>query len=380
MNSKVSANLAAHGHDARLYIVLGLANWSIFVDHIPNNAVNLLTLRNFGFSGAVDLFVFVAGYAAAIVYGRMMLERGFVVGSTRIFGRVWRLYAAYVVLFVVYIDAIAYVATQSAAAEIIHEYNLSGMIDHPVRILVRGLLLQTQPLNLDIIELFIPLLAFFPLALWGLLRRPNLTLIASIALYVAARQFGWNLPAFPDGFWRLNPFCWQLLMVLGAWFALTSTADRPAYRPPWLRIAAIVYLSFALVITMASRSSELGSLLPDFPVGAFMPSDRENLGPYRVLHFLALAYLFTQMVPRDRRGLHSKLLRPAIKCGEQWLAVFCVGVFLSFAGHLILITGPNLLVMQILVSLVGVAAMTGVAYYVSWSKRQDHPWAVRQQI
>ena len=55
MKPSVQANLAAFHHDARLYLTLGIANWSVFVDHIPNNVVNLLTLRNFGFSGAADL-------------------------------------------------------------------------------------------------------------------------------------------------------------------------------------------------------------------------------------------------------------------------------------------------------------------------------------
>ena len=115
MKPSVKANLAAFQPDARLYLTLGIANWSVFVDHIPNNVVNLLTLRNFGFSGAADLFVFVVGYGVAIIHGRMALERGYVVAATRIFRRVWRLYAAYVVLFVIYIDTIAYVASQSMA-------------------------------------------------------------------------------------------------------------------------------------------------------------------------------------------------------------------------------------------------------------------------
>ena len=67
-------------------------------------------MRNFGFSGATDLFVFVGGYTAAILYGKMMLERGFVVTATRIFKRLWQLYAAYIVLFVIYINLIGYVA------------------------------------------------------------------------------------------------------------------------------------------------------------------------------------------------------------------------------------------------------------------------------
>ncbi|HEX2653690.1 MAG TPA: OpgC domain-containing protein, partial [Xanthobacteraceae bacterium] len=60
-------------------------------------------------------------------------------------------------------------------------------------------------------------------------------------------------------------------------------------------------------------------------------------------------------------------------------AVFCAGVFLSFAGHLVLITSPDSLAMQILVSSAGILIMTGVAYYVSWSKRQDHKPAFRTQ-
>jgi len=38
-----------------------LANWAIFLDHIPNNTVAWLTIRNYGFSDAADIFVFISG-------------------------------------------------------------------------------------------------------------------------------------------------------------------------------------------------------------------------------------------------------------------------------------------------------------------------------
>jgi hypothetical protein len=379
MKPSVKANLAAFHHDARLYLTLGIANWSVFVDHIPNNVVNLLTLRNFGFSGAADLFVFVVGYGVAIIHGKMALERGYVVAATRILRRVWRLYAAYVVLFVIYIDAIAYVASQSMAPEIISDYNISGILEHPLRILIRGLVLQEEPLNLDLLQLTIPLMAFFPFALWGLLRRPNVTIALSVALYFAARWFEWNFRTYPDQEWTFNPFCWQMLMVLGGWFAVTGASGRSLHKIPWLRALAGVYLVSAMVITLMRHSPALSAYLPDVVVNGITPADKENLAPYRVLHFLALAFLATHLIPADHPGLQLKPLQMVIKCGEEWLAVFCVGVFLSFAGHLILITGANLVVMQIGVSLLGFAAMTAVAYYVSWSKRQDEPAALRQR-
>ncbi len=71
MHAPVKPDLTTRTRDLRIDLVRGIANLSIFVDHIPHNAVNLLTLRNFGFSGATDLFVFVGGYAAALLYGQM---------------------------------------------------------------------------------------------------------------------------------------------------------------------------------------------------------------------------------------------------------------------------------------------------------------------
>ena len=378
----MKAELAAREGDLRLYLLLGIATWFLFLDHIPHNVVGLLTMRNFGFSGAVDLFVFVGGYTAAMLYGRMMLERGFVVTATRIFRRLWQLYAAYIVLFVIYINLIGYVAGQSAATALIGEFNVTGIVDHTIRTLIHGLLLRAKPLNLDVLQLFIVLMAGFPFVLFGMVRRPNLTVAASISLYLAARQFDWNLSSFPDGRWYLNPFCWQLLFVLGAWLAVSSAKQihtlRTLQELPLLRAAAWLYLLFALAVTVAGKFS-LPGVVPDLLREVFVLNDRENLAPQRVLHILALAFLFTYMVPRDWPGFQWQTLQPVITCGHEWLAVFCAGVFLSFAGHLVLITGPDSLAMHVLVSLAGILIMTGVAYYVSWSKQQDHKPAFAPQ-
>ena len=119
--------------------------------------------------------------------------------------------------------------------------------------------------------------------------------------------------------------------------------------------------------------------MPDYLLDAFLPNEKGNLVPYRVLHFLALVFLFTYVVPRDWRGFRWQALQPVIKCGEEWLPVFCAGVFLSFAAHLVLITGPDLLAMHVLVSVAGISIMTAVAYYASWSKQQDRKPAPRVQ-
>jgi hypothetical protein len=370
----INAILAADKRDIRLELFLGIANWFIFLDHIPNDVANWITIRNYGFSGAADPFIFISGYLAAIVYARMMLERGTIVGATRLFKRVWQLYAAYVVLFIIYIVTIGDAATRYAAPDIIYEFNVAGLVDHPIRTVGHGLLLQSKARNLDALQLYIMLMAFLPPVLWLMLRKPGLTMLGSLALYFAARQFEWNLPSFPDGYWYFNPFCWQLLFVLGAWLALGGIKDsRAILKSPILIYAGIAYLVFALAMTMAGRFPAFGNLFPDWLIDAFNPNDKTNLAPYRVLHFIVMAFFAARFIPKDWRGLGWPIFRPAIKCGQQSLAVFCVGVFLSFVGHLTLITGSGSLMAQIFVSAAGIAIMTLVAYYISWSKQQDSP-------
>jgi hypothetical protein len=368
----IKANLALKANDIRLSLFLGIANWSIFLDHIPNDVVNWITARNYGFSGAADLFIFISGYTAATVYGNIMLERGSLIGATRIFKRVWQLYAAYVVLFTTYIVSIGYVATQYSAPDLINEFNVAGLIDHPIRILAHALFLQSKALNLDVLQLYTILMLFFAPVLWMMLRGPGPIMIASVALYFAARQFGWNLSSYPDGEWYFNPFCWQLLFVFGAWTALKRTnVSRPVFTSSIALYLGIAYLIFALVMTMAGRFPAFGHLLPSWLYEAFNPNDKENLAPYRVLHFVVMVLVVTRFVPKHWSGLKWPIFDPLVKCGEQSLPVFCIGVFLSFIGHFALMISSGSLMTQILVSLTGIAIMTLVAYYISWSKEQD---------
>jgi hypothetical protein len=130
---------------------------------------------------------------------------------------------------------------------------------------------------------------------------------------------------------------------------------------------------FALVMTMAGRFPAFGQMFPGWLLDAFIPNDKTNLAPYRLLHFIVIALFVSRSISKDWRGLNWPAFRPIIICGQQSLAVFCAGVFLSFAGHFALVTSSGSLIEQTLVSISGIVIMTIVASYVSWSKRQDHP-------
>ncbi|MEW6767638.1 MAG: OpgC domain-containing protein [Pseudomonadota bacterium] len=370
----IKATLPEKGRDLRLDFFRGIANWWIFLDHIPHNVINWATPRNYGFSDAADLFVFISGYTASFVYAKLMLDRGFIVGSTRLWKRVWQLYVAHVLLFVIYIAAIGWVALRYNDPDIINEFNVAGLVDNPIQTLTQGLLLRFKPVNLDVLPLYIVLMGFFPPVLWLMLRKPDLVMLASLALYFAARQFGWNFSAYPQGSWYFDPYTWQLLFVFGAWFALGGAREsQSVINSRWLLIAGTVYLIFALVMTMAGRFEPFGDLFPRWLYDAFNPNDKTFLAPYRVLHFVVIAFFVTRFVKKDWAGLEWKIFDPLIKCGQQSLQVFCVGIFLSFVAHFVLLLSYGSFWAQLGVSLGGIAILTGVAYYGNWSKKQDKP-------
>ncbi|MCK1526471.1 OpgC domain-containing protein [Bradyrhizobium sp. 182] len=362
--------------DIRLDLFRGLANWAIFLDHIPNNVVAWVTMKNYGFSDAADLFVFVSGYTVAYVYSRTMATKGFLVAAVGIMARAWQIYVAHILLFVFYVASIGYVAQRYGHAHLLDEFNIRRLIADPIEFLKHALLLEFKPLNIDVLPLYIALMATFPPVLWLLVRSRNLALATSFAIYAAARAFGWNLPSYPEGFWYFNPFAWQFLFVIGAWVALdrTETIGR-LIGSRAAALSAALFLLLGLVVRLAARLG-FADAMSEALVDVFVPNDKTNLAPYRILHFLALALIVARFVPRHASWLTSPLLRPSSICGERSLEVFCVGIFLSFIGHFLIELVSGSIAFQMLVALGGICAMTAVASYRPGSRTSDRPLAL----
>jgi hypothetical protein len=130
-------------------------------------------------------------------------------------------------------------------------------------------------------------------------------------------------------------------------------------------------LVFAFVVTMAIHVPDLGNLLPHWVLQPFDPNDKTNLAPYRVVHLIAIAVVVTQLLPAKSPILQWRALAPLIRCGQNSLQVFCIGIVLSFCAQAAIETSLNSLWVQIFVGATGILVMTATAYYWTWYKRQD---------
>ena len=355
------AELKDSDRDLRIDAFRGIALWGIFLDHIPNNVGSWLTLRNYGFSDAAEVFMFVSGVTCALAYSKAWRCEGWTAVIRRTLLRSWDIYVAFLLLTL----ACAILVHLAGGGRLADESNTRILFDHLGATLAHAAILQYRPVNTDVLPIFVLLHLLFAPLLWLLLRVPNVTLGASLALYALVHVFGWSVPAWPNGHWAFNPLAWQVLVVLGAWWIIAGKIVRPWVRSRTALALAMLYLLLSLVVALSWRIKPLEALIPQALLQLLYPLDKSNLDPLRLLHFLAIAVLATWFVPRDWRGLMTPVMRGAIRCGQNSLPIYCLGVLLAFASHMALLDISDGIAMQIALSLGGIGAMIATATLLS---------------
>jgi hypothetical protein len=301
--------------------------------------------------------MFVSGVTCALAYGKARRCEGWSGVISRTLRRSWDIYVAFLLLTL----ACAILVHLAGGDLLAHDSNTRILLDHPGATLAHAAILQYRPVNTDVLPIFVLLHLLFAPLLWLLLRVPNVTLSASLALYVLVHVFGWTVPAWPNSYWAFNPLAWQLLVVLGAWWMIEDKKVRPWTTSRTALVLAVLYLLFSLVIALSWRIKPLEALIPEALANLLYPLDKSNLDPLRLLHFLAIAVLAAWFVPRNWRWLTTPVMRGAIRCGQNSLPIYCLGVLLAFASHTTLLHISEGLAMQIALSLGGIAAMIATA-------------------
>ena len=359
--------------DLRLDFFRGLALFLIFIDHIPGNFLSYFTLRSIGFSDAAEAFIFISGYAASMVYGALNRQYGFLLALAQIYRRVWQLYVAHVFLFVIYLAEVSYTLDVADNPLYAEEMGVGDFLKTPHIAVMQALLLRFQPTFLDILPLYIVLLAGFPLVLLLLRRHVLLALVPSFALYVCTQTFGWAMHAYPgEHRWYFNPFAWQFLFTLGAVCSeLSANRGRPLPTLPWLQFLAFAIAGTGAIVSLSWLIHSFYDGFPALLAQVFWRGsiDKTNLSPVRLVDFLALALVATTIIPRESAFFSGKIARPIVICGQNSLYIFCLGILLAVLGHFVLAEVSDRPAAQIAVNLAGAAAMIAVGAMIAWYKK-----------
>src|SRR5437868_8701735 len=126
--------LNAYGRDLRIDACRGIALWCIFLDHIPNNVGSWLTLRNYGFSDAAEVFMFVSGVTCALAYSKAWHCEGWTAVIRRTLRRSWDIYVAFLLLTL----ACAILVHLAGGGRLADDSNTRILLDHPGATLARA--------------------------------------------------------------------------------------------------------------------------------------------------------------------------------------------------------------------------------------------------
>jgi hypothetical protein len=371
-----SKGIIAANRDLRLDFFRGIALLLIFIDHVSGNQFAAVTLQSMGFADAAEVFVFIAGISGVYAYRKVILSKGFAEGCRAVFVRMRTLYLAHVAMVAgVLVFALA-AHFYGTGFDVIRKLGLQPLLDDPLAAMVRLPVLTYLPHYLDILPLYVVLLAFLPMIVLGQRKHVLLPVAAAAAFYGAAQTLGWTLPNLgnPDG-WFLNPFAWLLLFVMGATTAqltsdaVWSTLPRPLVATVTLSAAAYVVFAFLY----AAPWRVIPALEPFLVFSFDIDSNKALLSWHRLFDLLAKVWLIAVIVPRDAAFMMSGIGSAISRAGRNSLPVFIAGTFLALLGSIILYEAEGAGFWHVAVTVVGIVALLAQAWAIEndvWDRVQ----------
>ncbi|MQA64351.1 MAG: OpgC domain-containing protein [Alphaproteobacteria bacterium] len=357
--------------DLRLDFFRGLALFSIFIDHVPDVVFGAFTIQFTGLYDAAEVFIFISGYTAGLVYGRVLQTEGALSATLRIYHRVWHLYVAHVFLFMMFMALVGHMAGPLVNPLYVEEFRATDFLRDPGTTVIMALVLRFQPAFMDILPLYIVLLAVLPFFMMGLRRWWPVALACSFALWFAVQlDDGLNLPAYPGArnTWFFNPLAWQFLFLFGAFLGWSRIIGRDGWlglRP--LLVIAVVVAALGFALRFNWTLHYFHDPIPALAAKSLWPAlSKTDLSALRLINLLCMSLVVATVVRRGAPFLASRVVWPLVVCGRHSLHIFCLGILLSVIAHLILSEFGASAGLQVLVTLGGIVIMTAVAAIMEW--------------
>lgn len=358
--------------DIRLDLLRGIALLSLAIDHVPANFFSAFTLRNFMLSDAAEMFVLISGISAALGFGGVLVRSGYLEWLRRIGRRIIRLYVSHIGLLAL-AAALLWIGiffgdgpyrwsdTPFAAAVDAGPVSLAGM----------GLL-QVQPDLLNILPLYVVLLAVFPLVYLMATWSREMVIVISGAVWLWASQAG----PVEGAVWYFNPLAWQFLFVIGVVCGLGMSRGERVPVSSFLLVIAVVYLVVGLALKAPwSQIAGLGGWRV-VPAGWVGPMGKTNLIAWRLGSILAGAYVWVYFVGPGAGWLRHWALHFVALLGRHGLVIFCAATAIDYLAIVARLSGARGLGYQISFNVMAVVGLCVVAIVAESYARRGRDTAV----
>lgn len=353
--------------DVRLDFFRGLAMFIIFIAHVPDNPWNAWIPARFGWSSGAELFVFCSGLASSFAFGSVFVKFGYWAGLKRIVYRIWQIYWAHVGLFMV-IVSITLAASSMSGTDYVEKLYLTWFFEDTRNALPAFLTLRFIPNLLDILPMYIVVLAAVPLVMALARIHPALVAFVSFALWLTVQVTGLNLPARTgqDFGWYFNPLAWQAMFFTGYAFGM-GWLPRPVLHQGWLFKACVVFIVLSIPVTFRGFL-ETVPLLAGINLWLMPDHQPTSLHWLRYLHLLATAYVALTLIEPRRHLLDSALARPLLIVGRQSLATFLASLTMAWTAGILLDWAGRTTLTVTLVNLLGLLGVYLIARIVTVMK------------
>jgi len=294
--------------------------------HLPTRFASPLG-QPLGFVSSAEGFVFLSAFMCGWIYSERAKRDGLSRMRRALWQRAAALYTCQIALLVFLLTIVAGIARaygQTAITDLISFFSKD-----PATALTAGLALVYNPPLLDILPMYVVLLAATPLLLSFGLRRgwwPIIVISAALwtlaqfgagrALYQAiADSIGLDMPVTETGAFSL--LAWQFLWVGGLWMGSLKSGEGELTAPHWAVLPAIGIAAVCLIWRHVAGQVPFPHATGHALNALF---DKWQLAPLRVVNFLALLVLALRFGPWLARRVPLRFLA---RLGAASLPVFC---------------------------------------------------------
>jgi hypothetical protein len=351
-------------YDDRIDFFRGLSLIFIFINHIPSNFYSNFTSRTYSLFDSAEVFMFLAGYSAALGYYGLV-PHGLQAFSRKALFRARTLLAYHMVLVALLMTAVSIMAAAGMRTD--YEVFLDKIETEPLQALIGLPTLAFQAPLLDILPMYIVVMLLAPFLVWLRARSELALLTASGFMWMFASRF---FPAIPtvtyDISWMFNPFCWQFLFAIGLAFGWRTRTNAPPVASGEARrvldICCALYVVFSACVLAAIAFESIDDTAANRLRAMYFSLNKQSLDLWRVVGLLASAYLAARLVSKSSAWLKTKAARLICAAGSVSLPIFALTIVLSFAGKYFVIALDGTILADTLATSTGVAIILSAAH------------------